>query len=41
MDVRVKENGEGKGKGNKLDTHIIKLQLAPNILTPLLRDVSR
>ena len=29
MDVIIGENGEEKG--NKLDTHIIKLQLPPNI----------
>jgi len=39
MDVNIEENGEEKG--NKLDTHIIKLQLPSNILTRLVRDVSR
>lgn len=34
MDVTIGENGEERG--NKLDTHIIKLQLPPNILTRLL-----
>jgi hypothetical protein len=33
MDITIGENGEEKG--NKLDTHIIKLQVPPNILTRL------
>jgi len=33
MDATIEENGEEKG--NKIDKCIIKLQLAPNILTRL------